>query len=95
LALSYRLEHYWNKTSTFCINLTAAVGQEELDEEEVSSNDTGSNFIVFWQLWLMLFYMSMLNLFSDWTCYSVAPISVLASQTFGNMEPTLLVTVFL
>ncbi len=26
--------------------------------------------------WIMLFYMSMLNLLSDWTCYSVAPIAI-------------------
>ena len=60
-------------------------GSEHEDEE----------FTVYWQRWLMLFYMSMLNLLSDWTCYSVAPISVLTSQTFGQIEPTLLVTLFL
>lgn len=59
------------------------------------SEDEDEEFTVYWQRWLMLFYMSMLNLLSDWTCYSVAPISVLTSQTFGKIEPTLLVTLFL
>ncbi|OEU12706.1 MFS general substrate transporter [Fragilariopsis cylindrus CCMP1102] len=43
----------------------------------------------------MLFYMSLLNLLSDWTCYSVAPISLLAEEAFGNIDPERLVVVFL
>lgn len=45
--------------------------------------------------WIMLFYMSMLNLLSDWTCYSVAPIAMLTTQAFGDVDPESLVTVFL
>ena len=43
----------------------------------------------------MLFYMSLLNLLSDWTCYSVAPIAILTQQAFGEVDPESLVTVFL
>jgi MFS family permease len=71
------------------------IALEDAEQGSHGSRDSEGNFTVYWQRWLMLFYMSMLNLLSDWTCYSVAPISVLTSQTFGNVEPTLLVTVFL
>ena len=50
---------------------------------------------VYWQRWLMLMYMSVLNLLSDWTCYSVAPISMLTEEAFGNIDPERLVVVFL
>jgi len=52
-------------------------------------------FKVYWRRWLMLFYMSVLNLLSDWTCYSVAPISLLTEEAFGNIDPERLVVVFL
>jgi len=52
-------------------------------------------FRVYPQRWLMLMYMSVLNLLSDWTCYSVAPISILTSQAFGEINPEQLVVVFL
>ena len=45
--------------------------------------------------WIMLAYMSMLNLLSDWTCYSVAPIALLTIDAFGEVDPESLVTVFL
>lgn len=61
---------------------------------EVSSSDKGG-FKVYVQRWLMLFYMSILNLLSDWTCYSVAPISLLTSEAFGKINPEQLVVVFL
>jgi len=50
---------------------------------------------VYWQRWIMLMYLSILNLLSDWTCYSVAPIAVLTSEAFGNINPEHLVTIFL
>lgn len=50
---------------------------------------------VYWQRWIMLLYMSVLNLVSDWTCYSVAPIAVLTAEAFGDINPEHLVTVFL
>ena len=37
-------------------------------------------FKVYWQRWIMLMYMSVLNLLSDWTCYSVAPIALLTEE---------------
>ena len=52
-------------------------------------------YCVYWKRWLMLFYISILNLLSDWTCYSVAPIAVLTSEAFGYVNPQVLVTVFL
>ena len=52
-------------------------------------------FRVYWRRWLMLMYMSLLNLLSDWTCYSVAPIAVLTSEAFGAIDPESLVTIFL
>lgn len=45
--------------------------------------------------WIMLLYMSLLNLLSDWTCYSVAPIALLTKAAFGEVDPESLVTVFL
>lgn len=55
----------------------------------------GRGFQVYWRRWLMLLYMSVLNLLSDWTCYSVAPISMLTEEAFGNIDPERLVVVFL
>jgi Major Facilitator Superfamily len=52
-------------------------------------------FKVYWKRWLMLFYMSVLNLLSDWTCYSVAPIAFLTREAFGSIDPEQLVVVFL
>jgi hypothetical protein len=52
-------------------------------------------FKVYWQRWIMLMYMSALNLLSDWTCYSVAPISLLTEEAFGKIDPERLVVVFL
>lgn len=54
-----------------------------------------SGFKVYWRRWLMLFYMSSLNLLSDWTCYSVAPIAHLTSEAFGSIDPEQLVVIFL
>lgn len=52
-------------------------------------------FKVYWQRWVMLMYMSVLNLLSDWTCYSVAPIAVLTEEAFGDINSEQLVTLFL
>ena len=62
------------------------------DEPHYSPSD---KYIVYWQRWLMLMYMSILNLLSDWTCYSIAPIAVLTTQAYGNINPEHLVTIFL
>ena len=58
------------------------------------SNHT-SHFKVYWERWLMLMYISLLNFLSDWTCFSVAPIAVITSEAFGNISPEQLVMVFL
>lgn len=50
---------------------------------------------VYWQRWLMLTYISLLNFLSDWTCFSVAPIAVITAEAFGNINPEQLVMVFL
>jgi hypothetical protein len=74
----------------------AANGTIDLAPTEAVANSSGrTTFKVYWQRWLMLFYMSLLNLLSDWTCYSVAPISLLAEEAFGNIDPERLVVVFL
>lgn len=39
--------------------------------------------------------MSVLNLLSDWTCYSVAPIALLTREAFGRINAEQLVVVFL
>jgi MFS family permease len=39
--------------------------------------------------------MSSLNLLSDWTCYSVAPIALLTEEAFGNINAEQLVVIFL
>jgi hypothetical protein len=66
----------------------AAGGSEEETAEE-------GTFKVYWQRWLMLMYMSLLNLLSDWTCYSVAPIAMLTQEAFGKIDPEQLVVIFL
>lgn len=53
------------------------------------------HYTVYNARWIMLAYMSMLNLLSDWTCYSVAPIALLTIDAFGEVDPESLVTVFL
>jgi Major Facilitator Superfamily len=44
---------------------------------------------------IFLQYMSLLNLLSDWTCYSVAPIALLTEEAFGRINAEQLVTIFL
>jgi Major Facilitator Superfamily len=39
--------------------------------------------------------MSALNLLSDWTCYSVAPIALLTEEAFGDINAEQLVVIFL
>lgn len=65
------------------------------DDNSDSDSEVDEDFQVYWQRWIMLFYMSMLNLLSDWTCYSVAPIAILTQETFGDIDPERLVVIFL
>jgi Major Facilitator Superfamily len=89
-------------------SLTGSLGAEGLAETAVTGTHGGDEdvgegpgdysrlvFKVYWQRWIMLMYMSILNLLSDWTCYSVAPISLLTEEAFGNIDPERLVVVFL
>lgn len=62
---------------------------------ENASLASSKRFKVYWKRWLMLFYMSLLNLLSDWTCFSVAPIALLMTERFQNINPEHLVTIFL
>ena len=64
-----------------------------------SEQSRGSNvprkYRLYWERWVMLGYIAFLNLLSDWTCYSVAPIATLANQSFGKIYPDQLVVIFL
>lgn len=89
-----------NKTQEILINNAAAVAASApstLDKDPSDDPASGGRqvFKVYWQRWIMLMYMSILNLLSDWTCYSVAPISLLTEEAFGNIDPERLVVVFL
>jgi len=78
------------------------------------SNDadagSGYGYRVYPARWLMLFYLSLLNLLSDWTGLSVAPIATITSRAYNSdddyiyandnnvqmyIQPEALVTVFL
>jgi len=59
-----------------------------------NQNKTHKGFQIYFKRWLMLLYISLLNLLSDWTCYSVAPIAELTSEFYGTIDPTLLVVIF-
>ncbi|CAJ1969532.1 unnamed protein product [Cylindrotheca closterium] len=65
------------------------------DAPSPSDDDGDKTLKVYWQRWIMLMYMSILNLLSDWTCYSVAPIALLTEKAFGDIDPERLVVVFL
>lgn len=73
----------------------ATMGGTEGGDAGEDDDEGQRNFKVYWQRWIMLLYMSILNLLSDWTCYSVAPIAVLTEEAFGNINPEQLVVVFL
>jgi MFS family permease len=64
-------------------------------KKKSSTKPKHEEYKVYSARWIMLFYMSLLNLLSDWTCYSVAPIALLTKQAFGEVDPESLVTVFL
>jgi MFS family permease len=69
---------------------------DEVDPESMKNNSYNDRgFKVYWQRWIMLMYMSILNLLSDWTCYSVAPIALLTEEAFGEINAEQLVVVFL
>ena len=75
-----------------------------------TSRDDAYGYKVYRERWLMLFYLSLLNLLSDWAGLSVAPIATLTSRAYSSdddyiysndnnaqlyIQPEALVTVFL
>jgi len=70
-------------------------GNDPLTLKEGAEVRQSGGLKVYWHRWIMLFYMSILNLLSDWTCYSVAPIATLTQEAFGSIDPEQLVTIFL
>lgn len=81
-------------------------GNDGADDEDGSSGLSGRGYRVYRRRWLMLFYLSLLNLLSDWTGLSVAPIATITSRAYNNsddgdgdvqsyIQPEALVTVFL
>jgi len=78
-----------------------------------TNGDAGASsygYKVYRRRWLMLFYLSLLNLLSDWTGLSVAPIATITSRAYNSdddyiyandnniqmyIQPEALVTVFL
>ena len=77
------------------VALAGAPGGGGGDETKAVGVYQKKTFKVYWQRWIMLFYMSALNLLSDWTCYSVAPIALLTKTAFGDIDPEQLVVIFL
>jgi len=64
-------------------------------QDDSFSNASTRSYKVYWQRWLMLMYLALLNLLSDWTCFSVAPIASLAVESYNTLNPEHLVTAFL
>jgi len=73
----------------------AHLSQAYLLKTPQSSSSAPKSYTLYWQRWHMLFWMSLLNLLSDWTCYSIAPIAMLTNEAYGVIYPTALVVVFL
>ena len=53
-----------------------------LTNNEVESSPKG--YKVYKERWLMLAYLSLLNLLSDWTGLSVAPIATITSRAYSS-----------
>ena len=80
---SYQLERYDGGTSA----------------DTTNTNDMNWNkrkYVVYKERWYMLACISLLNLVSDWTCYSIAPIEKIVSEYYPtSYEKELLVMLFL
>lgn len=73
-----------------------AVSDNNQQEEEGGGETKNDEYTIYPTRYLMLAYMSILNLLSDWTCYSMAPMARLTKLKFGDgVDPEGLVTVFL
>ena len=61
---------------------------DDNDYNNRSSNDAGSGYgyRVYPKRWVMLFYLSMLNLLSDWSGLSVAPISTITTRAYNSND---------
>ena len=66
-----------------------------LVEDEMNNGNKKGYPIIYKKRWIMLFLISSLNIISDWTCFSVAPIAALTSKSLPYINPTLLIVVFL
>jgi len=60
------------------INSTANLSNKKVEGD----NDKG--YKVYKERWLMLAYLSLLNLLSDWTGLSVAPIATITSRAYSS-----------
>ena len=75
-----------------------AVSNNNNNQQEEGTNNQQDDeyYTIYPTRYLMLAYMSILNLLSDWTCYSIAPIAQLTKIKFGTgINPEGLVTIFL
>jgi MFS family permease len=78
--------------------LVAVSDNNNQQEEEVEGEETNNDelYTIYPTRYVMLAYISILNLLSDWTCYSMAPMARLTKLKFGeSIDPEGLVTVFL
>jgi len=78
------LSSFSNQHSAFTPD-TDDVSHHSLDDGPSiadNSNRSGGNYRVYKKRWLMLFYLSLLNLLSDWTGLSVAPIATITSRAY-------------
>mmetsp|Transcript_24937 Transcript_24937/g.57595 ORF Transcript_24937/g.57595 Transcript_24937/m.57595 type:complete len:745 (-) Transcript_24937:339-2573(-) len=95
----------WSKNIT-CRQSTDSYGSDTLFDHTKGpslggGNDDGKEgkcsigYEVYAARWTMLGYLSIMNLLSDWTCYSVAPIARMVVEAYGAIRPTVLVCGFL
>jgi hypothetical protein len=84
-----------NSKQTSTVTSASIGGDGNAGDSSKPATYQKKTFKVYWQRWIMLMYMSILNLLSDWTCYSVAPIATLTKDAFGDIDPEQLVVIFL
>lgn len=70
--------------------------QRNRDMSHYGNDMQDKNYVVYQERWYMLACLSLLNLLSDWTCYSIAPIDSIVSDCYPtSYEKESLVTLFL
>ena len=83
-----------------------AITESPQPSKDGSNSQSSYGYKVYPERWLMLFYLSLLNLLSDWAGLSVAPIATLTISAYSDdendnsqdksfIQPEALVTVFL